>query len=308
VADRLVAVLGRGVVPADTPILRADDLGVLRGDGIFETMHVRDGQPWLLDEHLARLARSARRLDLALPPAADLAALTREVCASWPATQEGGLRLVCTRGVEGGEARGVSAASPAAASEGVTAGNVTVFATVSPVGEATVRARRDGVAVATASLGYAADARHAAPWLLGGVKSLSYAVNMASQRWAAAHGADDMLWVSADGWALEAPTSSLVWLDGDRLCTVPVERTGILPGCTARHLLDHAAAVGLTADERMIRPGDLAAADGAWLTSSVRGIAPIRALDGTPLPRSAHTAALRAVLGFSAGQPETARR
>ena len=51
--QRVVAVLGRGVVPADTPILRADDLGALRGDGIFETMHVRGGRPWLLDEHLA---------------------------------------------------------------------------------------------------------------------------------------------------------------------------------------------------------------------------------------------------------------
>jgi 4-amino-4-deoxychorismate lyase len=300
VADRLVAVLGRGVVPADTPILRADDLGVLRGDGVFETMHVRGGRPWLLAEHLARMARSAARLDLALPPAADLAALTGEICAHWPATQEGGLRLVCTRGVEGGEARGVSAASPAAASESDTAdtGSVTVFATISPIGEATVRARREGVAVTTASLGYAAEARDGAPWLLGGAKTLSYAVNMASLRWAGAHGADDMLWVSSDGWALEAPTANLVWLDGDRLCTVPTERTGILPGCTVRHLLDNAGALGFTATERMVRPADLVRADGAWLTSSVRGIAPIRTLDGTALPGSRHTARLREALSF----------
>jgi 4-amino-4-deoxychorismate lyase len=279
VADRLVAVLGRGVVPADTPILRADDLGVLRGDGVFETMHVRGGRPWLLAEHLARMARSAVRLDLALPPAADLAALVGEICAQWPATQEGGLRLVCTRGVEDG-------------------GAVTVFATIGPVGEATVRARREGVAVTTANLGYAADARDGAPWLLGGAKTLSYAVNMASLRWAGAHGADDMLWVSADGWALEAPTANLVWLDGDRLCTVPTERTGILAGCTVRHLLDQAAALGFTAAERMIRPADLVRADGAWLTSSVRGIAPIRTLNGATLPRSGHTARMRELLSY----------
>src|SRR5256885_16920390 len=64
VPDRVVAVLGRGVVPAETPILRADDLGALRGDGIFETMHVRAGRPWLVDEHLTRMARSAARLEL----------------------------------------------------------------------------------------------------------------------------------------------------------------------------------------------------------------------------------------------------
>jgi 4-amino-4-deoxychorismate lyase len=286
------------VVPADTPILRADDLGVLRGDGVFETMHVRGGRPWLLDEHLARMSRSATRLELALPPAADLAALIGEICAQWPATQEGGLRLVCTRGVEGGEARGVSAPDPAVAREGDTAGAVTVFATLGPVGEATVRARREGIAVTTANVGYDAGVRDATPWLLGGAKTLSYAVNMAALRWAAAHGADDMLWVSSDGWALEAPTASLVWLDGDRLCTVPTERTGILPGCTARRLLDNAATLGLTATERMIRPADLVRTDGAWLTSSVRGVAWIRTLDGTPLAGSGRTARLREVLSF----------
>ena len=54
---QIVAVLGRGVVPADEPVLRADDRGAVHGDGLFETMHVRDGRPWLVDEHLARLAR-----------------------------------------------------------------------------------------------------------------------------------------------------------------------------------------------------------------------------------------------------------
>jgi 4-amino-4-deoxychorismate lyase len=284
VADRLVAVLGRGVVPADTPILRADDLGVLRGDGIFETMHVRDGQPWLLDDHLVRMAGSAARLDLPLPPLADLAGLATEICAQWPATQEGGLRLVCTRGPEGGEA--------------TPGGTVTTFATVSPVSATTVRARREGIAVVTAALGYAASARTGAPWLLGGAKTLSYAVNMASLRWAGAHGADDMLWVSADGWALEAPTATLVWLDGDHLCTVPAEGTGILPGCTARCLMARAGSLGFVPAERMIRPADLASAGGVWLASSVRGLAEVRVLDTVPLPPSPHTVRLRTALGF----------
>ncbi|HWH00663.1 MAG TPA: aminotransferase class IV [Pilimelia sp.] len=278
-ADRVVAVLGQGVVPADSLVLRADDLGALRGDGVFETMHVRDGRPWLLDAHLARMGRSAARLELALPPVARLVELATQACAEWPAGQEGALRLVCTRGVEDG-------------------GPVTVYATLAPVGAAALRARRAGVAVVTAALGYPADARAGAPWLLGGVKSLSYAVNMATLRWAAGRGADDALWVSTDGWALEAPTATLVWAAGDALCTVPAERTGILPGCTGRWLLDHAGQLGLRAEERMVRPDELAAADGAWLVSSVRGVAAVRTLDGVPLPASAHTDRIRDLLGF----------
>jgi 4-amino-4-deoxychorismate lyase len=122
---------------------------------------------------------------------------------------------------------------------------------------------------------------------------------MASQRWAQAAGADDVLWVSSDGYALEAPTSTLVWLDGKVLCTVPVEATGILAGTTAAWLLKHAPDLGFTADERMIAPSALLAADGAWLTSSVRGAAPIRTVDGAPVTQDdAVTAAIATLLGF----------
>jgi 4-amino-4-deoxychorismate lyase len=274
------------VVPADTPVLRADDLGVLRGDGIFETAHVRDGRPWLLDEHLERMSRSAERLGLDLPAAAELTAPAAQECAGWSAA-EGALRLVCTRGPESG-------------------GPVTVFATLAPVSEASQRARTEGVRVLTGSLGFAASARSAAPWLLGGVKSLSYAINMASQRWAAAAGAADVLWVSGDGYLLEAPTASLVWLDGNTLCTVPPEATGILPGITARWLLEHAEKLGWQAEERMGRPADLFLADGAWLASSVRGLAEIRAIDGTELPESEHTGRMLELLGFPVSAPSAA--
>src|SRR6185503_8679888 len=99
--ERVVAVLGRGVLPADTPVLRADDLGALRGDGIFETMHVRAGRAWIVDEHLSRMARSAALMDLALPAPEALVDLVQSAVERWPATVEGALRLVCTRGPEG---------------------------------------------------------------------------------------------------------------------------------------------------------------------------------------------------------------
>jgi 4-amino-4-deoxychorismate lyase len=276
---RVLALLGVGVVPADQPALRADDLGVLRGDGIFESVHVRGGQPWLLDAHLDRLARSADRMALPLPPRADLVDLVDQACAAWPSASEGVLRLVCTRGPEEG-------------------GPVTVFATVGPVGATQLRGRAEGVAVLTASLGVPAGLRPASPWLLGGAKTLSYAVNMATQRWAVAQGADDVLWVSTDGYALEAPTSTLVWLTEGTLCTVPPAATGILPGTTAAWLLDHADELGLRAEHRMVRPAELHGVEGVWLVSSVRGPAEVHTLDGAALEPSGETARLRKLLGY----------
>ncbi len=282
---RVMALLGTGIVPADTPILRGDDLGVVRGDGIFETMHVRDGQAWLLEAHLARMARSAARTDLALPPAEALTELVAQALAAWPASIEGALRLVCTRGPE-------------------TADTPSVFATVLPVAESIVRARRDGVTVATATLGLPARLRPETPWLLGGAKTLSYAVNMASLRWAKSVGADDVLWVSSDGYALEAPTSSLVWLDGRTLYTVPDDSTGVLAGTTAAYLLSEATRLGFEAAEGLVTPAQLEGSGGAWFTSSVRGVAAIRTIDGAELPYDPElTERIRTLLGFPLPPP-----
>ncbi|MEH1102409.1 aminotransferase class IV [Micromonospora sp. CPCC 205561] len=278
VASR-IAVPGRGLVPPGEPVLRGDDRGVLHGDGLFETMHLRDGRPWLRDAHLARLARAAAAVELPLPAAEVLVELLETVSAGWPAEVEGALRLVCTRGPEGG-------------------GTPTVYATLGEVPAAARAARRDGIAVATLPLGVAARVRAELDWLPAGVKSTSYAASTAARRWAARVGVDDALWVSTDGYALEGPTANLVWLTGETLCAVPAAETGILPGVTAAWLLAHAADLGLRADERLVTPAGLRTADGAWLTSSVRGLAEIRTLDAVPLRRSPHTPALRALLAF----------
>ncbi|MFC0528326.1 aminotransferase class IV [Phytohabitans kaempferiae] len=239
----IVAVLGLGVVPPGTPVMRADDPGVL-GDGLFETMLVRNGRPRLLDEHLARLAASAPELGLAVPTG--LADLVLTACAEWPADLEGALRLVCTP--------------------------MTAFCSIAPVPP-----RVSSLRVRTLP------AHSGLP-----VKSLSYGPSLAARRWAAASGVDDALWVSPEGYALEGPTASLVWLAGDTLCAVPPS-AGVLPGITAAWLLGQAPTLGWQAAHRMIRPADLHAVGGVWLASSVRGIAEVRVLDGAELPPSPHT-------------------
>jgi 4-amino-4-deoxychorismate lyase len=282
VIDQGVVVrLGMGTAPLETPVLRADDLGAIRGDGVFEALHVRDGRPWLMTEHLARMACSAASVELPLPSAERLEDLAEQALTAWPADTEGILRLICTRGPEDGH------------------DGPTVLATISRISEAHRRARREGIDVRVASLGLSVEARRHAPWLLGGAKTLSYAVNMASQRWARAAGADDVLWTSAEGYLLEAPTSTLVWLDGSVLCTVPAERTGILAGTTARWLFDHAEALGWRTDERMVTAGEIIDCEGAWLTSSIRGVAGLRTIDGKNMNFSAErTDRIRTLLGF----------
>ena len=260
-------------------MLRGDDRGVLHGDGLFETVHLRDGRPWLLEPHLARLRAGAAAIDLPLPPDAGLVELLDEVRAGWPARTEGALRLVCTRGPEGG-------------------GPPTVYATLGEVPASARAARRTGVTVATLPLGVAARSRPELGWLPSGVKSTSYALSTAARRWAQRTGVDDVLWVSTDGYVLEGPTANVVWLRGGMLCTVPAAETGVLPGVTAHHLLSRAAELGLTAGEHLPTVADLHEAEAIWLTSSLRGPVEVTSLDGTPCPGSPLTPRLQSLLNF----------
>ncbi|WP_165949826.1 aminotransferase class IV [Micromonospora sp. KC207] len=276
--DRLVAVHGIGLVEADTPIVYADDPGLLRGDGVFEAWLLAAGQPVLLPAHLDRLHRSALSLELALPELDALRTFVLDVAAAWPRDVEAVQRLVCTRGRVG-------------------TGRPTIFTTVEPVPHWTSINRQRGLRLVTGTVGFPVQERATAPWLLGGVKSLSYAVHTASQRWAANRGAQEMLWLSSDGYALECPSFNLVWIRSSTMFTVP-SWSGIIAGTTAGALITQAPALGLASDEALVTPEELARADGVWLTGSLSGILAATELDGRPLTRSPLLAEARRLIGY----------
>jgi len=270
--SHLVAVLGRGVVAdPDEPVLSAFDMGLTRGDGCFDATRIEvadDGSVHVdhLDAHLDRLVRSARAL--ALPPV-DLDAwreLVAEALAAWQRPGEAVLRVLLSRGSEW---------SGDHAPTGVL--------TIAPLPE-TSRVQRRGISVVTLSLGRRAELGGETGWLLGGVKTLSYAVNMAAAREAARRGADDALFVSTEGLALEGPRSALIWRVGDHLVTTRVDGTGILASVTQASIFDEARRDGVATASDLIASDRLPATDGAWLVSSGRLVAPILNLDGEDVP------------------------
>lgn len=274
----IVAVLGVGVVDPATPVVRADDPGLTRGDGCFEGVRVVDGVAQKLDAHLARMTRSAAALEI---PFDELAwrELVATALAAWTEPGEAAMKLLITRGPAG--------AAP------------TGFAAIGPPPPDYPRQRRDGLRVITLSRGTTADAFGAGPWLLGGVKTLSYVINMAAQREAARRGADDVIFVSADGVVLEAPTGTVVWSVGRTLHTTPTGDTGILAGTTQRLLFEHAAATGWRTAETLATVDELHAADVVWLIGSVRGPVDVIDLDGKQRDRLPEVdAEIRRLAGF----------
>ncbi|WP_432565385.1 aminodeoxychorismate lyase [Kineococcus sp. SYSU DK003] len=251
--------------PADptAPHLRVDDLGATRGDGVFESINVVDGVPQALRHHLTRFARSAAMVDLPTPDAAVWADAVRRAAAAHEPRAELLAKLVLTRGVEG---------------SGVPTGWVHVF----PATDYS-RERGQGIDVLVLERAYPSDVVTRAPWLLQGAKTLSYALNMASLRYARAHGAHDVVFVSSDGDVLEGPNSTVLARFADRWVTTPPE-LGILEGTTQGRAFGWATARGDRAEVDRLTRDDLLTADALWLLSSGRLAAPIRSLDGTPRP------------------------
>jgi 4-amino-4-deoxychorismate lyase len=263
-------------VAADQPAVTAFDTGLVRGDGVFETVDIVDGGAPRLAAHLARLTRSAALMELDDPGEPVWRALLDAVLDGWPPATEGACRLILTRGL----------------GEGMPP---TALATLAPIPAEVLRQRTEGIAVVSLGLGVPADYRAHAPWLLGGAKTLSYAVNMAALRHAHAGGADDVVLTALGGELLEGPTSTVVWAAGGTLHTPPLD-TGILRGTTMARLFAAAEAAGWSTATTTGTVEDLHAADAVWLVSGVRGAATVHTLDGVRRGDGGMTARVRELL------------
>jgi 4-amino-4-deoxychorismate lyase len=142
--------------------------------------------------------------------------------------------------------------------------------------------RSRGIRLISLPLGLEADLRAGAPWLLGGVKSTSYAVNMAAEQEARRRGADDAVFLASGGIVLEGPVTN-VWWRRERVLYTPALELGILAGVTRATLVAEAAALGYEVREGAFPLEHLAAAEEAFTSSSIRELMPVVELDGAPL-------------------------
>jgi 4-amino-4-deoxychorismate lyase len=257
-----VAVGGRGIVDPDEPVLNADDEALLRGRAAFETTRVYAGNPFKLDEHLARLAGSAARIGLPSVDVEECEKLARSALDA-AGEPEAVLRLYWTAGREG-------------------SGRPTVLALVSSVPPQLEGLRAQGIKLIALPLGLQADLRAFAPWLLGGVKSTSYAVNMAAEAEAKRRGADDAVFLASGDIVLEGPVTN-VWWRLERVLYTPALELGILAGVTRATLIAEAGRLGYEVREGVFPLEHMAAAEEAFTSSSVREVMPAIELDAKPV-------------------------
>lgn len=277
------------------PMVFWDDAAVTRGDGIFETLLIRDGRACNVRRHGERFTASAALLGLPEPILEDWEKATQMGIESWY-EQPGAGEASCTWTLSRGRS-----------STGLASG----WITITPVSQEKLEQRERGVSVMTSSRGYSIDTalpgigkatrgevakveRTPAPWLTVGAKTLAYAANMAALRYAKANGFDDVIFTDGDR-VLEGATSTVVSFKGDKIRT-PAPGGDILPGTTQAALFDYAAQKGWRCKEKNLTVDDLFGADSVWLVSSVRGAVRVNRLDGHKLPKPENEKEIRALI------------
>ncbi|MCW2990121.1 MAG: aminotransferase class [Solirubrobacterales bacterium] len=193
----LLGSLNGAIAPVAELAIPVTDEGLVRGDGVFEVVRLYGGVPFALEDHYARMQRSAETSRLEV----DFAALREETTAllerSGPL--DAALRIMCTRG-----------------------GRRIVLV------EEVVEFPKT-IALATVT--------YAPTRVLDGVKTLSYGANMLCTRLAREQGAFEALLVTPHGRVLEAPTSSFFYVSADGRLTTPPLTDHILASITRRWIL-----------------------------------------------------------------------
>ena len=280
------------------PLVYWDDAAVTRGDGVFETLLIRDGHPANLRRHLDRFQASARLLDLPEPNIGDWVEATRQAVEEWSQQTDEDAKCVWTytRGRE-------------------STGHPSAWVTLSPVGGRMLRQRAEGVKVMTSPRGFTINTSlpgveeateggspEPAPWLTVGAKTLNYAANMAALRYARSRGFDDVIYVDpATGRVLEGATSTVIAVRGDRRMRTPVQGGDVLPGTTQAALFEYAGAHGWRCKAKDMTVRRLLDSESVWLVSSVRGAARVTEINGHKLPAPANEKEVRGLIDAALG-------
>ena len=237
-------------------VVRADDHGLVVGDGVFETVEVVGAQPFALTRHLRRLRDSARGLGLDI----DEPFIRHGIDAVLAdAPDRARLRITVTGGP-----------SPYGSDRGADVKPTVLIAT----GPLPDWPPTTDVAVV--------------PWVrnersaTAGLKTTSYADNVVALRWAHDRGAAEAIFANTRDEVCEGTGSNVFFEYDGALVTPPVD-SGCLAGITRELLIEWLRDDGVPVHELATPMAALHRAREAFITSTTRGVQPIRTIDGAPL-------------------------
>jgi len=254
---------GQWIHPNEATI-SMNDVAVLRGYSVFESLRTYDRRPFHMEEHLNRLYRSAEIIELDVPYSRnDIAVVVQEVIKR-NSYKHATIRILVT----GGESE-----------DGILPTGKPVLAVlITPLGERDIERFARGYKVITTHL------QRTSPE----AKTTSYVAAVRALKEAERRNAADALFVNEQGHVLEGTRSNFFVFRGNTLVT---PRNGILMGVTRNVVLELAQS-RFPVEERPILLDELPLVDEAFITSSSREITPVVQIDdlvigsGKPGPRT----------------------
>jgi 4-amino-4-deoxychorismate lyase len=230
------------------------DRGLAYGDGLFETMAIREGRLRFLARHLDRLQEGCLRLRLTAPDrqglAADLAAATQGI-------RHGVLKLLLTRGP------GPRGYAPPA----------TPAATLAWCVVATEPRQSGPIEIRWCETMAAANPVSAGLKTLGRLDQV-----LARAEWLQPQISEGLM-TSTEGRLIGGTASNVFLVTGDRLLTPSVNRAGIA-GVMRGIVLETARQAGVAAVVADLPPSTVAGASEVFLTNALTGIRPVHRLGG----------------------------
>lgn len=249
------------LLPPDNAKISVFDHGFLFGDSIYETMHTHRRKVVLIDRHLERLQDSADMLYLKLPLSRDQ--LRSEIARTVEATdpQECYVRLIVTRGV-GKIHLDIAQAS-----------HSSYVIVVQPYEPPAPELYTNGVKVAFVAL-----RRNDRATLNPKIKTSNLLNNVLGYIQAKELQAFEGLFCNMAGFVTECTSSNFFMVHTGKLITPPAE-AGLLQGVIRGLTLEMAAQCGIPAEERNFMPQECFEADEAFITSSLKGLLPVKLID-----------------------------
>jgi len=245
----------------DQATLSLFDRGARDGEGLYETLRVYGGRPYLWERHMERMVLSAAVLGFPVPasPAALREAVDEVLAAN--ALADAVVRITVTRGIPGGRPTRTGA-----------------WVEAEPLASRLWRGTRSGAASLIVSR------RPFEPGPLGPHKTTSRLAYRLAAEEARAARADEALLVSPAGAVLEGAVSNVFAVMGAELRTPPLA-AGILPGVTRAMVLGLCAEAGIAVREAPLSLDELRRADEIVVTNSVQEVVPVGTFEGHALER-----------------------
>jgi len=235
----------------------ARDRGLAYGDGLFESISIRQGRPRLLGRHLQRLQLGCQRLQIPL----EIDSLRTEISGFALQVGDGVAKLIVTRG-DG--MRGYAVPQPQQTLRILLSSPLPNY----PSGNA-----EQGIKL------FSCTTRLAEQPLLAGIKHLNRLEQViARAEWQTPDYAEGLM-RDQSGRVIEGVFSNLFMVASGQLLTPSLQRCGV-SGVMRAEIIEQATRLGIPCEVRDVGYEELLAADEVFLCNSLYGIWPVREMDG----------------------------